>query len=98
MCFVILLNAFALSNFFFISTKKREYFPVIYFIVPGGISVMILYYIYYKMLILLENADYFLLFRELLRNNFRDVDIYNKDKEMLKLYLKNIGYKYIEIK
>lgn len=50
------------------------------------------------MFILLEDADYFLLFRELLRNNFRDVDICNKDRYMLTLYLKNIGYKYIEIK
>ena len=50
------------------------------------------------MLILLEDADYFLLFRELLRNNFRDVDICNKDRSMLIMYLKNIGYKYIEIK
>tara|TARA_Y100000389_G_scaffold204260_1_gene255930 strand:+ start:3752 stop:3904 length:153 start_codon:yes stop_codon:yes gene_type:complete len=49
------------------------------------------------MFILIDDADYYLLFGELLRNNFRDIDIYNKDRDMLILYLKNIGYKYIEI-
>lgn len=50
------------------------------------------------MFILLKDADYFLLVRELLRNNFRELDIHDKDRYMLTLYLKNIGYKYIEIK
>ena len=50
------------------------------------------------MFILIDNADYYLLFRELLRNNFRELDICNKDRDMLILHLKNIGYKYIEIK
>ena len=40
------------------------------------------------MFILVDEADFYLLFRELLRNNFRETDICNKDRDLLILYLK----------
>ena len=49
------------------------------------------------MLILLEDACTELLYKVLLEKNFSNMHIYRQKREMLILYLKNLGVKYIEI-
>tara|TARA_X000000368_G_C22528221_1_gene492268 strand:+ start:34 stop:186 length:153 start_codon:yes stop_codon:yes gene_type:complete len=49
------------------------------------------------MLILLEDADIGLLYKELLDRHFHNLYIYKQKRDLLVLYLKNLGVKYIEI-
>jgi hypothetical protein len=49
------------------------------------------------MLILLEDACIELLYKVLLEKNFSNMHIYRQKRDMLVLYLKNLGVKYIEI-
>lgn len=49
------------------------------------------------MLISLKDADIGLLYKELLDRNFHNLYIYKQKRDLLVLYLKNLGVKYIEI-